>query len=216
MTVSLNTAHNRPAVRRERRYRTYVRVMRLLLSTVVITLAASILLWPLLNEEDASFTLSYEEVSKGDDQIRMVNPRYVGVDSNGRPFEVRAAEGVQDSPDDPRILLTQIFAGLDLENELVVEARSDQGIFRFERNLLELTGEVRIRTSDGYYFEGGVASFDIENRRAWSDERISGGGPLGIFEAGRFEFVIDEHKALFEGGVSMKIDPTGQTTPPSG
>lgn len=194
---------------REKRHRRFVTAMRVVLTVVSVSLATAIILWPILNEEEVTFTLSYEDVARSNDQIRMVNPRYVGTDSRNRPFSIAAESGVQDSPDDPRIRLSGITAEFQIENDLEVDAYSNEGVFRFRDQLLELDGTVLIRTTDGYRFEGEGAEFNLATHVVTSDKRIAGSGPVGFFEAPQFELNIDDRRALFEGGVRMRIDPTG-------
>jgi lipopolysaccharide export system protein LptC len=190
-------------------YDIYVRWMRLILSVVSLGLAATLLLWPVLQTSEVSFVLSYEDISPGDDQIRMTNPRYVGTDSRDRRYTVSARSGVQPSPDEPRILLQGIVARLDLAGERAVEARSSRGFFETEANRLALQGDVRLVTTDGYRVKAGDTIFDMNNALANSALAVSGSGPVGVFEADSFEIRVDERVAIFNGRVRVRIDPLG-------
>jgi len=195
--------------KREKRHRQFVTSMRVVLTLMAVGLAAAIILWPILNEEEVTFTLSYEDVARSNDQVRMVNPRYDGTDSQNRPFSISARSGVQESPEDPVIRLTGISAEFQIDKDVKIDAYSNEGIFRFRDQQLELDGTVRIQTTDGYKFEGEGAEFDLATHMVKSDKKITGSGPVGFFEAPKFELNIDDRRALFEGGVHMQIDPTG-------
>ena len=191
-------------------YDRYVLFMRLFLTVVALVLVIILGLWPAFNDEEVSFTLSYEDVAASDDQIRMVNPRYVGKDAFDRVFTISAASGLQDSPDDPRIRLEKISASLDFEENFRVIASSRSGTYFVDQGYLELGGDVVLETTDGYRFTGGTARFDLSKHTASSQEEISGYGPLGRFRADRFEIRIDEKRTIFEGRVNMRLDPTGR------
>jgi lipopolysaccharide export system protein LptC len=191
-------------------YDRYVLSMRIFLTVLALALVAALGLWPAFNDEEVSFTLSYEDVAASDDQIRMVNPRYVGKDAFGRVFTITAASGLQDTPDDPRIRLEKISASLDLKDNVKVLATSRSGTYFVDQSYLELGGDVVLETTDGYRFTGGTARFDLSKHTASSEQEISGYGPLGRFRAGRFEIQVDEKSMIFEGGIRMQLDPTGR------
>lgn len=193
-----------------RAYDRYVLSMRLFLTVLALALVAVLGLWPAFNDEEISFTLSYEDVAASDDQIRMINPRYVGKDAFDRVFTISAASGLQDTPDDPRIRLEKISASLELEENVRVLATSRSGTYFVDQGYLELGGDVVLETTDGYRFTGGTARFDLSKHTVSSDEEISGYGPLGRFRAGRFVINIDEKSTIFEGRVRMQLDPTGR------
>jgi|GEM_PF-3469022 len=190
-------------------YDLFVWWMRVGLSLFAAVLTALLILWPMLSTDDVSFTLSYDDVAIGDDQIRMTNPRYMGMDARGQMFNVAAASGVQPSPVDARVLLSEIYASIDLAVGRHIEARSGTGIFEADRNLLELNQNVGITSDDGYSFLAGRTIFDLATGRVESAEPIRGAGPMGNFEAGGFVILADKQAATFTGGVHMVIDPTG-------
>ena len=191
-------------------YDRYVLAMRLFLTVLAATLLAILGLWPAFQDDEVSFTLSYEDVAASDDQIRMINPRYVGKDAFDRVFTIAAASGLQDSPDDPRIRLEKISASLDLEENVQMMATSRSGTYFVDQGYLELGGDVVLETTDGYRFTGGTARFDLTRHTASSEQEIAGYGPLGHFQAGSFQIQIDEKRVIFEGGVRMQLDPTGR------
>ena len=53
--------------------------MRLFLTVLAAALLAMLGLWPAFQDDEVSFTLSYEDVAASDDQIRMINPRWFAV-----------------------------------------------------------------------------------------------------------------------------------------
>lgn len=212
-SLHLNDEHIAKAKKKAWFYDTYVRLMRIVLTVSALVLSFLIILWPSLNEEEVSFTLSYEDVNTSNEQIKMINPRYVGTDLADRVFSIEAEEGIQENPDIPRIRLTNIKAEMDLDDGVKFDAVSETGIYMLKENLLELLGKVKMRTTDGYIFDGSQAKFDLNTKIATSEKPIQGIGPIGSFTAQGFEINVDEQKAIFKNGVQLRIYPLGKDNP---
>lgn len=176
-------------------------------AVIALGLAILVVLWPSLQDEEVSFTLSYEDTTPNSDQIRMVNLRYTGVDPEGRRFEIAADRGVQSSPEAPSVKLEGIRASIEMNNERSALLQSRSGTFFVEENLLAMEGGVVMTTSDGYRFTAGAARFNLESYHAYSDEQIAGSGPLGSFKADSFEIYVDQRLVIFEGHVQMRLYP---------
>lgn len=196
----------------------FVRVMRYLLPTAAITLAALIIAWPSINETEVSFTLSEDEVARSDGVIRMTNPRYVGTDAIDRLFRIRAAAGQQDDPNDNRIRLTDIFAEMELGPDpakpATVTART--GIYRMNDATLSLLGGVEVKGQDGLTLNLSGAEVDLKAHTATGQGTITGMSDLGKIEAGEMEIRVDEREGSFDGGVRLHIIPRrpgGSTLP---
>ena len=176
---------------------------------IALGLAVLVVLWPTLQDKEVSFTLSYEDTTPNDDQIRMVNLHYSGTDLGGRRFEIAADRGVQRSPEAPSIRLEGIRASINMSDDRSATLQSAGGTFYVEENLLEMDGGVVMTTSDGYRFTVGKARFNLDNNHAESDQQISGTGPLGTFTADSFEIQVDERLVIFKGHIQMRLYPRG-------
>lgn len=190
-------------------YDLFVRGARLIFVLLALGSFAFVVFWPTLRDDEVAFTLSYEDVIPTDDQIRMINPRYVGTDNRGRRFRVSASTGVQSSPDDPRIRLEGIVANIDLSEGQVAEATSVGGTFFVDAKALDLDGGMVLTISDGYRFATGAAQFDLARRIARSQQPLSGYSPYGTIEATGFEIRVDDRLVIFKGRLHMRIFPDG-------
>ena len=114
MNAARNTANPvRPAL-----YGTwdkFIKAMQITLPITAVILGTVTMLWPFLNDNEVSFTLSTDDVAEGNSSVRMTNMRYVGTDAVNRLFEVEAASGFQDHPSAPRIKLSDIRASMKLD-----------------------------------------------------------------------------------------------------
>lgn len=188
----------------------FVAVMKYALPASALLLAVTIMLWPIVQETEAAFTLSREDVVISEDKVRIENARYVGADAIDRLFTIAANSAIQDAPDAPLVELTGIQASIELDTANKAFLYSDKGMYMPQDNMLKMEGAVLIQTSDGNRFEARSAEFDLAKKIAVSKEALSGEGPHGAFSASSFEIHVDQSLGIFEGGVRMRIDPTGE------
>lgn len=197
--------------RQIKRYDAFVRTMRVLLALLAGVLGFLIVFWPVLNTDEMSFTLSYDDVLPTNDVIRLVAPKYTGTDGLGRLFSVQASEGIQEDPEKAQITLRDIDAHIELDNDLSAKAHSEAGVFALADNQLSMSGEVTFTTSDGYLFRAREAMFDISNKDITSNAAIDGQGPLGQFSSDGFYVDVKRQLAIFSGNVHLRINPLGET-----
>ncbi|UTW59169.1 LPS export ABC transporter periplasmic protein LptC [Kordiimonas sp. SCSIO 12603] len=185
----------------------FIRTMQLVLPVTAAVLGTVTILWPYLNDNEVSFTLSTEDVAKGDSTIRMMKMRYVGTDAVNQLFEVEAASGQQDSPTAPRISLSDIKAKMTLEETGPATVTARTGIYRTKESTLSLVGGVNLITGNGFTLNMAGAEIDLKTHIAVGQGSITGQSDLGTLEAARMEIFADEREGIFDGGVKMHIVP---------
>lgn len=185
----------------------FIKLMQSILPVAALILGAITMLWPFLNDNEVSFTLSTDDVAQGDSSVHMTNMRYVGTDAIDRLFTLEAKSGFQDNPNAPRIKLSDITAEMVLEEAgpAVVTART--GIYRVEENSLSLVGGVNLVTGNGYTLEMAGAEVDLKKHEATGQGTVKGASDLGTLEAGRVKILVDEREGIFDGGVHLHITP---------
>jgi len=190
----------------------FVLLMRKLLPGLAAVLALITMGWPLINNTEVSFTLSREEVAKSDDVILMQNLVYVGTLSADRVFRLEAAQGRQDSPTAPRIVLTDIVARMDIEDGVEAHVAAGEGIFHTGEDILKIAEKVTLETSNGYTLSMTGADVFLKDQKAIGSGPVVGKTPLGRLDAGRVEIIVQDAEGVFDGGVKMKIIPRRRTT----
>ncbi len=191
-------------------YDRYVTLMQVGLTLVAAILAILIAFWPMINSDEMSFTLSYDDVITSDDVIRMKKPKYTGTDAIDRLFTVEASEGVQLNPNEPVVQLNDIAAEMELDAGRVANAYSDIGTYSLNNNQLTMAGDVHMHTTDGYAFKANEAIFDLNNKYVQSTKAVNGNGPLGAFSANGFYVDVDRKLVIFNGKVTLRINPLGE------
>lgn len=144
--------------------------------------------------------------------VVMDHPRVTGTTAKGQPFEVRAARAWQNqgSTKVARFATIEGEIGLEGGGEAVVSAR--EGVYDSERETLKLSGDVRIRSSEGYgvdateaFVDFGKGSFEttlpvvVET----TDMRVEASGASGHNSERRIEFA---------GPVRMIVKPRSSET----
>jgi len=190
----------------------FVLLMRKVLPALAVILALVTMGWPLINNDEVSFTLSREEVAKSNDVILMKNLVYVGTLSADRVFRLEAAEGRQDSPTTPRIVLTDIVARMDIEDGVEAHVSAGQGVYHTGEDILRIAEQVTLETSNGYTLSMTGAEVFLKNQRAIGSGPVVGKTPLGRLDAGRVEIIVQDAEGVFDGGVKLKIIPRRTTT----
>lgn len=185
----------------------FIKAMQIILPITALVLGVVTMLWPFLNDNEVSFTLSTDDVAQGESSVHMTNMRYVGTDAVNRLFSVEAASGFQDNPNAPRIKLSDIKAEMLLDEAGPATVNARTGIYRAAESTLSLVGGVHLNTGNGYRLDMAGAEVDLKGHIATGQGAIKGSSHLGTLEAGRMKIIVDDEEGIFDGGVRLHITP---------
>jgi lipopolysaccharide export system protein LptC len=190
------------------RRRVAVQLLKVLLPLGALGLLATIVLWPEFEQAGENARLSFRRLSRvTPEAIRVVEPRYQGVDETGRPFNVTAFIASQQGEtnvvdlDAPRGDMTQNNGGW-----VLVESR--QGRFDRDANILDLKDDVTIWQDDGTLIETQEARVDVKGGNAEGDRPIAAQGTFGTItgegfrlrDRGAVVVFTGRSRAVLEGG----------------
>lgn len=189
------------------RYDLFVDIMQIMLPIISAGLLMTLLIWPLINQQEMSFVLSKDRVETSPERLRMEEPRYKGLDSKGRSFEISAMRAVQKSSSTPVVELTKVAAKIQLSDG---EARlfADKGSYDMTSEHLKVMGTFRLDSDNGYHFVTHDAEVDLPRRTAYGVSGIEGSGPLGRFSAQGFRANIEKETVVIEGRAHLRITPS--------
>ena len=185
----------------------FVVVMRVTLPAIAIIFGLAALSWPILQNQEVSFTLSREEVAKSDGVVMMQDLVYVGTLDDMQIFRLEAKEGMQDSPASPRIKLTAIKASMELPDGVKVSFAAGEGIYETKPEILTIAEKVTLETTNGYQLNMNGAVVNIKEQSAIGMGPVTGITPVGSLRAGRVEILAGDEEANFLGGVKLRIEP---------
>ncbi len=192
------------------RHHRIILVLRVILPLAALALTGLVIAWPRLQTREPGFILSFSEIANYDDRIRMVRPRYAGIDSKNRPFVITADVATQTRGDDSEVSLEGLEADITLADGTWLNLQALTGAYRPRDEILTLRDKVHIFTDRGLEFETAVARVDLRRGEAISEAPVRGQGPFGTFQANRLYIEDSGQRLRFEGGVKATILPGGQ------
>lgn len=143
-------------------------------------------------------------------QVRMVNPRFTGRDSDGAPYVISALSAERPEFATAASTATQLlsprldFTGQDSPSSTVEAAR---GTYDEAARTLDLHDGVNFATDNGYRFESEHARVFTDDGRVVGDRMIMGEGPLGSIRAQGFEIGEGGDRVAFLGDVVARLYP---------
>ncbi|MFC7734527.1 LPS export ABC transporter periplasmic protein LptC [Roseomonas sp. GCM10028921] len=190
------------------RRRVAIRLLKVLLPVGALALLSAIVLWPEFERTGENARLSFRRLSRATpESVRVVDPRYQGIDEQGRPYNVTAFTASQQGS-------TNI---VDLETPkgdlmlsgggwMLLESRA--GRFDRDNNILDLRGDVTIWQDDGTLIETQEARVDVRGGNAEGDRPIAAQGSFGtvtgegfrLRDRGAVVVFTGNARAVLEGG----------------
>ncbi len=194
--------------RQSRRYTRFVGWAKLVLPLSAGALLAALAAWPYITTNLAFLRtgLPHLDASRARD-LRMVNPRYLGIDKEGRPFTVTADAARQNNPNGTDIssqsgdLVALDVPKADLlskSNSWIIVTGST-GIYQPQAHVLDLFGDVTVFHEKGFTFHTRSARIGLDAGTADGKEAITGNGPSATIEAQGFHLVDKGDKISFTG-----------------
>ncbi len=190
------------------RRRLAVRVAKWLFPMLGVGLLLGIAVWPEIGRMEDNARVSFRRVIQAQpDAVRLVEPRYQGLDEQNRPFTVTADVAAQtDAPD--IVDLAQPRADILLTDGSWVLLESREGRFDKARNRLDLSGDVTLWQDGGNMLVTATAEVQLQEGAASGDSPVAAQGPFGtlvsegfrLTERGQVVVFTGRSRAVLEGG----------------
>jgi lipopolysaccharide export system protein LptC len=173
--------------------------------------------WPRLEPLLDSMRLTIPVIERRDArELRMVDPRYAGIDRLNRPYVLTAAAGRQMPGRGDLMSLDRPRGKLILHGGARVVLTAATGIYQTQSRLLDLFGDVTLTHENGTRFVTQAAHLDLAAEIASGHDPVSGQGPSGDITAQGFR-VLDKGDRIFFTGRSyllLKRVVAGRAAPP--
>lgn len=173
-----------------------------------IGLLLAIAVWPELDRMEDRARVSFRRVIQtAPDAVRLVEPRYQGLDEENRPFTVTAAVATQ--TENPDIVdLDRPRADTLLTDGTWVLLESREGRFDKARHRLDLAGDVTLWQDGGNLLVTATAEVLLQDGSASGDSPVAAQGPFGtlvsegfrLTERGQVVVFTGRSRAVLEGG----------------
>jgi lipopolysaccharide export system protein LptC len=199
----------------------YSRAVALLKRLLPVTGAALLLLvaaWPRLVPLLESVRLSASGIDpRAARELKMLNPRYAGIDRLNRPYVITAAVGRQLPNRSDLMSLKEPRAVMIVHGGASIVLTAATGIYQSQPRLLDLFDNVTLTHQNGTRFVTRRAHADLANSTAEGHAPIEGHGPSGDIWGQGFR-VVDKGDTIIFTGQSRAIlkgtAPIKPATPP--
>jgi lipopolysaccharide export system protein LptC len=189
-------------------YSHLVTLLKLVLPSVAVCLVAMILLWPQLNPIDQRFRLKPVAVGIEDlENLRMINPRYVGSDAQDQPYTITADQALQGSGDSNVTDLVKPKGDITLTDGTWLSLTADAGTYRKKDQLLDLEGHVNLFHDGGYEMLTERAHIDLAKNNAEGNDPVTGQGPDTELSGEGFRVYNRGQQVLVTGQSRLLIRP---------
>jgi lipopolysaccharide export system protein LptC len=179
-------------------------------SLLAITLISAVALWNPLRHLPGD--ISVGRAALDGTKITLDFPKISGVQTDGRPFEIKARSGTQDTTAPDIIELLGIDSKIGAADASTTWVSAARGIYDSLHDKMTLEGDIQIKSSTGYDIWLRTARIDFTTGGLVSEEPVRVILDGGTIAAKQLDVSDNGHKVSFGGEVTSMID-TGAGEP---
>ncbi len=209
--------------RRADRYSRRVAILKRILPAIGVALLLMVGAWPRLAPLLDGVRLGFPGIDlRAARELKMLSPRYAGVDRYNRPYVVTAAVGRQVPNHNNLLSLEQPRAELIAHGGAKIKLAAATGIYQSQAELLDLFGKVTLTHQNGTRFVTRRAHADFSDNTAEGHDPIAGHGPSGdiwgqgfrVLDKGDTIVFTGRTRLVLKGGKPAKAAPPPPALPP--
>jgi lipopolysaccharide export system protein LptC len=138
-------------------------------------------------------------------ELRMINPRYAGIDRLNRPYVLTAAAGRQMPDRSDLMSLDRPRGQLIVHGGAKVVLIAATGVYQSQSRLLDLFGDVTLTHENGTRFVTRAAHLDLASETAGGRDPVAGHGPSGDITAQGFQILDKGDTIVFTGRAHLLL-----------
>jgi lipopolysaccharide export system protein LptC len=180
-----------------------------LLPLLALGLLAAVVFWPEIEGGEERSRVSFRRtVQPRPEALRVVTPRYQGVDELNRPYTITAISGQQQGSAD--ILdLDQPRGDILMTDGAWIYVRANTGRYDKPASHLDLAGNVRIYHDSGLQMVTEAAAVQIDTGFASGDRPVAVQGGFGTLTAEGFRVIDRGAVVIFTGRAHAVLEGDG-------
>jgi lipopolysaccharide export system protein LptC len=183
-----------------------VALLKVVLPVIGVALLCLVSAWPRLPALLEGVRLGFPAIDLREArELRMVNPRYAGLDRYNRPFAVTAATGRQVPDRNDVMALEQPKAVMTVHGGASVMVTAATGIYQSQAQLLDLFADVNLVHQDTTRFVTQRAHLNLSDNTAEGHDPVEGHGPLGDITGEGFLILSNGDTIIFTGQSSLLL-----------
>jgi lipopolysaccharide export system protein LptC len=198
-------SERRAVFQRARRHSRLVRLLRVVFPLCAVAILGLYFFSSGLTVAIGDMEASVSSVEIDKDRLRMVDPKMEGVTEDKGAYRVTAEYAEQEIANPNIVHLSEVRARLDNPSQGWIRLTSPQGVFDTNKEMLELTGDIKVSSSSGMTSHLTRAELDMSARRAVSDEPVLVEAMNGTINAESMELLFEERRVIFRGDVRVHI-----------
>jgi lipopolysaccharide export system protein LptC len=204
------------ARRADDRYSRRVALLKRLLPLLGLTLLTLVAMWPRLGPllESVRLVLPVIDLREARD-LRMLNPRYAGVDRFNRPYVITAAIGRQVPNRDDLMSLERPRGEMTLRRGALIVVTAATAVYQPQAQLLDLFEDVNLVHENGTRFVTKTAHVDVSANTAEGNDPVSGRGPSGDIDAQGFRILDKGDTIIFTGKSDLLLKGSKPSSQPA-
>lgn len=189
---------------RSERYSRFVGRAKLVLPSVAGLMLLALAGWPTLSTSLDRAHARFPKIDANQIRdLRMVNPRYTGLDKEQRPFTITAEAarqtGTGKAEGSDLVALDRPKADILSKEGTWILVSGNTGMYQPEAQFLDLFGEVTLFHDKGYRLTSQTARVDLAGGTAEGHDPVSGNGPSGSVQAEGFRILDKGDTVVFTG-----------------
>jgi len=182
------------------RYSRRVSFLKRVLPAIGVTLLLLVAGWPRLAPLLESVRLGFPAIDLREArELRMVNPRYGGLDRYDKPYVVTASIGRQVPDRNDVMALERPKAVMTVHGGASVVLTAATGIYQSQAQLLDLFADVNLIHENGTRFVTQRAHLNLSDNTAEGHDPVEGHGPSGDITAQGFSILSKGETIIFTG-----------------
>ncbi|MEJ0095977.1 MAG: LPS export ABC transporter periplasmic protein LptC [Methylocella sp.] len=150
--------------------------------------------------------ISIGEVHVDGTRIMVDSPNIVGFQNNGRPYEVKARSGIQDTTTPDIVELLDIDAKIGMADASTLQLTSTHGVYDSLHDKLALDGAARIKNEVGYDIFMKTARLNFKTGDLVTEDPVNVILKNGTVAANQMNISDNGDKISFEGAVKSIIE----------
>ncbi|GGF34191.1 hypothetical protein GCM10011611_45530 [Aliidongia dinghuensis] len=200
-TIGLGTRRSSGQVQRHAvRYSRFVGWAKLVLPIGAGGLLLALAAWPYISQGVNRLKFVFPKLDSAQVRdLRMVNPRFSGVDKEKRPFTLTADTARQNQENADLIGLEVPKADIMTKEGAWVVVTGKTGVYQPNSHFLDLYNDVTLFHDKGYEFHTQQARVNLDAGSAEGDQPVDGVGPAGTITGQGFRILKKGETVLFTG-----------------
>lgn len=190
-------------------YRTIIQIFKIALLVIMVFLALSIAIWPMINQQQEYFANTLQNfLTDTSIQMQIGEAEYSGFQSQeDLPFTLSAEHIMQKENSLSELILNAPKADLVLEDESWLAVSAKAGFFDQKNKILSLNNDVLIFHDKGYELQTQTAIIDIESRVIEGFEYLEASGSFGRMSGKGFILEKSGQRIIVKGPAKILFHP---------